>query len=290
MMKKLLVLMLMLGLATSVNAMVLQISVNGDPDPADSEILLGPGQTMTLDIHSPTGHSGGGEDDVYWFLEVEREYGTITGGVPMDPQWPVGPCPPGPLADQTAEDICENGIYGAIVSYFGQPIPPGVYIDQILYWADDIGCGLTGDAVVTLITTQDFASFTVQDTLIIHQRGQDCLSDTAPEYTAWVAWGRPDCWCYPRQCRGDADGCGTGPFWVAIPDLAGFKECYNRVDIPPECICYDLDHAQTGPFRVAVPDLTIFKAYFNQIVVPPCDQPPIYTGPYNCWIVPDCPQ
>jgi hypothetical protein len=113
----------------------------------------------------------------------------------------------------------------------------------------------------------------------------DCLSRSAPEYNDWVALGRPDCWCYRRQCRGDIDGLRTGPFWVAIPDLVLFKPCHTIV-LPPGCICADLDHKMTGPFRVGVPDLVEFKQYFNQFVVPPCDQPPVITGPYNFWTSP----
>jgi hypothetical protein len=114
----------------------------------------------------------------------------------------------------------------------------------------------------------------------------DCLSVAAPEYADWILWGRPKCWCYPRQCRGDIDGIQTGPFHVAIPDLGIFKLCFNQFVLPPGCICADLDHMQTGPFRVAIPDLAIFKTYFNQFVVPQCDQLPIYTGPYNYWTSP----
>jgi hypothetical protein len=114
----------------------------------------------------------------------------------------------------------------------------------------------------------------------------DCLNRNAGEYADWVAWGRPKCWCYPRQCRGDIDGTQTGPFWVAIPDLAIFKQCFNQFVMPPGCICADLDHIPTGPFRVGIPDLAIFKTYFNQFVVPQCDQVPVYTGPYNYWTSP----
>ncbi|MHC4153747.1 MAG: hypothetical protein ACYST6_02310 [Planctomycetota bacterium] len=286
-MRRVVLILCVVLLPSAAHGIVLQISVNGDPDPADSEILLGPGQTITLDVHSPSGHSGGPEDDVYWFLEVERAYGTITGGVPMDPEWPVEPCPPGPLADQTAEDICENGIYGAIFTYFGQSIPPGVYIDDITYWADDIGCGLSGDAVVTLITTQDFASYTVQDTLVIHQQGQDCLKATAPEYADWVARGKPDCWCCRYQCRGDIDCIQTGPFPVGIPDLTLFRLAFNQVVLPPGGECADLDHVPIGPFRCGISDLQIFKKWFNQIEVPCCDLDGdcILTpaDKYNCW-------
>jgi hypothetical protein len=120
----------------------------------------------------------------------------------------------------------------------------------------------------------------------------ECLSKNAVGYTGWTAWGKPDCWCYRRQCRGDIDGIKTGPFWVAIPDLNIFRSAFNQFDTAlatiPNGICADLDHIKTGPFRVAIPDLNIFRAYFNQmeLFVPICDQPLIYTGPYNFWTEP----
>ncbi|MHC4332949.1 MAG: DUF7901 domain-containing protein [Planctomycetota bacterium] len=114
----------------------------------------------------------------------------------------------------------------------------------------------------------------------------ECMSCSADEYTAWLNLDKPRCWCYRRQCRGDIDGIQTGPFHVAIPDLAMFKTAFNKFVLPPGGICADLDHLQTGPFRVAIPDLTVFKTYFNQFVVPQCDQPPIVTGPYNFWTSP----
>jgi len=118
----------------------------------------------------------------------------------------------------------------------------------------------------------------------------DCLSRTAPEYSDWSAWGKPDCWCYSRQCRGDINGLKHGPFWVQVLDLDLFKAAFNKTDIqlPTGGICADLNHVKHGPFRVQVLDLDIFKIYFNKIetLVPECDQLPIYTGPYNYWTKP----
>jgi hypothetical protein len=35
---------------------------------------------------------------------------------------------------------------------------------------------------------------------------------TQAEYDYWVESGKPECWCYPRQCHGDADGKKQGSF------------------------------------------------------------------------------
>lgn len=115
----------------------------------------------------------------------------------------------------------------------------------------------------------------------------ECLKTSAPEYPAWEQWGKPACWCYARQCRGDADGIKTGPFWVAIPDLNMFRAAFNKTDLVLETvengICSDSDHAKTGPFRVAIPDLNTFRLYFNkpELSVPECDN-----TNYNFWETP----
>ena len=33
-----------------------------------------------------------------------------------------------------------------------------------------------------------------------------------PDYDQWVEAGKPECWCYPRQCHGDADNAKQGGF------------------------------------------------------------------------------
>ncbi len=98
------------------------------------------------------------------------------------------------------------------------------------------------------------------------------------EYNTWVKWGEPNCWCYRRHCRGDADGKKTGIAWVASPDLNLLKLAYNKADTilknVTNGICADFDHKKTGIARVASPDLNILKAYYNkaQTLVPCCDK------------------
>jgi len=113
----------------------------------------------------------------------------------------------------------------------------------------------------------------------------ECMKATHPAYNDWLAWGKPDCWCYARQCRGDINGLKHGPFWVQVIDLDLFKDAFNKIDValPPWGICADLDHNKYGPFRVKVLDLDIFKTYFNkpESQVPECDK-----THYNFWVTP----
>ena len=104
-----------------------------------------------------------------------------------------------------------------------------------------------------------------------------CILSDCSDYADWVAWGKPVCWCYPRQCRGDSDGLKVGPYWVQMLDLNALVAAFNKTDSVletiPNGICSDFDHMKVGPYRVQMLDLNIFTVYFNKIetLVPICD-------------------
>ncbi|MHC4155893.1 MAG: PEP-CTERM sorting domain-containing protein [Planctomycetota bacterium] len=166
MMKKLLVLMMILGLASSANAIVLEISFQGQTDLADSDIYVDPSVEYELDIYGhgmmPTG------DDVYWALVVDTTTATISGGTVLVP-------PAGSLSSWFGNNAASAGIPGLMANEDGpwgsfavapaETAGPGIYANGFIFHceAPDI------DAVVRLITTPDFANYIVQDTMTIHQ-------------------------------------------------------------------------------------------------------------------------
>jgi hypothetical protein len=115
----------------------------------------------------------------------------------------------------------------------------------------------------------------------------ECLKRTASEYGDWAAWNKPKCWCYTRQCRGDATGTPLGPYWVQLADLNVLKSGWYKVDTVlatiPNGICADFNHAALGPYRVQLADLNILKAYWYKVesLVPECDP-----TNYNFWTEP----
>ncbi|MCE5339699.1 MAG: hypothetical protein LLF92_01050 [Planctomycetaceae bacterium] len=121
----------------------------------------------------------------------------------------------------------------------------------------------------------------------------ECLSSSATEYAKWVEYGKPACWCFRKNCRGDADGQKTFLKPVMSSDLTIFKGAYNKSKADVKAlvvsgmpgICADFDRADTFLKPVMSSDLTIFKAYYNDAdnTVPECDQAPVTTGPYNFW-------
>jgi len=288
-MQKLLITLILVGGIISgsgvAQGMDLEISVNGDLDPCDYEVVLQPGETAVLNIHSLTGYVTG--DDVYFALVVDTNYGNISGGVV------TAEAPPdsGIYGDDAqASGLCsppEDGVWGALTSLGCHPRPPGVYVDEMIFH-----CVAEGDAIIHLWITVDFANFTLEDTVII-QQATDCVKSDAPFYDEWVGagkpWSKPDCWCFRRHCRGDADGIRTGPFWVAIPDLTLFRACYNKFDyqLTQDTICGDFDHKKTGPFRCGIPDLNLLRMYHSktEVMIPLC--PMDWDGDgdddYNFW-------
>ena len=122
-----------------------------------------------------------------------------------------------------------------------------------------------------------------------YRKKEHCLKQAAPEYSDWIFFGKPDCWCYPHHCQGDIDGkMQFGMYWVFTDDLDIFKDNFAKKseDIAPGGICADIDHhIQFGMFRVFTSDLDIFKLNFGRsedLLTPPeCDP-----NNYNFWTSP----
>jgi hypothetical protein len=111
---------------------------------------------------------------------------------------------------------------------------------------------------------------------------KECIKPWAPEYATWVSYGKPNCWCYKRQCRGDSNGSMTLGKPVIASDVANLQAGFNlkwtqmigKVDgsgIP--LFCGDYNHSQTLNKPVIASDVTILQTYFNlkMTSVPCCD-------------------
>jgi hypothetical protein len=116
----------------------------------------------------------------------------------------------------------------------------------------------------------------------------ECLKGSPPtvEYNDWVKWNKPSCWCFRRQCRGDADGKTSLGNPVATADLNLLKAALNKADTVLKNItggiCADFDHKSSLGNRVATADLNILKAFLNKATtsVSCCDT--AAPDPCNC--------
>lgn len=93
------------------------------------------------------------------------------------------------------------------------------------------------------------------------------------DYAQWEMAGKPTCWCYPRQCYGDADGLKQGSkiggyYYVGSDDLDIMIPAWLVKDVPKgpgisaADACADFDHLRQGSkiggyYRVGSDDLDI---------------------------------
>jgi len=109
----------------------------------------------------------------------------------------------------------------------------------------------------------------------------DCLPSGHPDHAEWVAVGKPTCWCFPRQCHGDADGKAQGGpkpgyNYVGTDDLAILVSAWEvkeptkgpGIATIPNGICADFAHdEQGGPKpgynRVGTNDLALMVSYWE---------------------------
>ncbi len=158
-MKKLLILTLVLGTALTANA-TLQISVNGDLNPVDSEIVIAPSDTLIMDIWTDSDISSGvGEG--YWFLTCPPDKGTLSGGVSLWPDPVIEPSDP--IIQQIAPG--QDGVWGYIFLPPGSVIPAG----SVIYDEINFHCESVGDAIVQLYWSLDLVTADLIDSVVVHQ-------------------------------------------------------------------------------------------------------------------------
>jgi hypothetical protein len=126
---------------------------------------------------------------------------------------------------------------------------------------------------------------------------------TQAQYDNWVEVNKPECWCYPRQCHGDADGKAAGNAFIGFtyvdqPDLSVMAVGW-KVRNPPQgtgilnlsfngipAACADFAHDKVGNIiigytRIDQTDLTIMSTYWK-VMEPPKTQQGRTPPPTDC--------
>jgi len=166
MMKNLLVLMLVLGMVSLANAaMTLQISVNDDKDPANSEYTITevPSGHITLDLWTPGGILTD-EDQGDFALVCQTLKGTISGGVVTNEAWSFCGILDGAVeAGVPGLAEGEDGVWGSVY-IMGYTIPA----DSTIFDDIDFHCEGSGDATIILYS-HDWETAQEIDRVTIHQ-------------------------------------------------------------------------------------------------------------------------
>lgn len=136
---------------------------------------------------------------------------------------------------------------------------------------DSLRGGIVGD---DLEVTDSLTTVTVNPGV------SECISSSAPFYADWVALGSPPCWCYERNCNGDANGEAIvhpvlGTTYVTTADLNililgwGVKEQPKGIGVVAAGgVCADFNreaivHPVLGTTRVTTDDLNKLIAAWN---------------------------
>jgi len=166
-MKKLLSLLLVLGLASIANglATTLQISVNGDKEPLDSEwiIIEVPSGMLTLDIWT-TADISAGVNEGYFALTCLIVKGTITGGVSQFPTEPGLAIMDDAVGNGVPVPQGENGVWGLVSTTGVIPLFPA---GSTLFDLINFHCEGAGDAIIRLWEVS--GDPILLDTVVIHQ-------------------------------------------------------------------------------------------------------------------------
>ena len=152
-MKNVLTLFVILAMTTAANA-ALQISVNGNPEPIDSEIFLLPSETLILDVHAQGQLANVGP--VLGTIGL----GSISGGANLvNPGNIMDMEPPADYGFPRYDDALWMDL--AIVVVPPVDLPDGLVVDQI-----EFHCDALGDVIIELLNPDTGEIF---DTVIIHQ-------------------------------------------------------------------------------------------------------------------------
>jgi hypothetical protein len=175
-------------------------------------------------------------------------------------------------------------LYAPVGSPANAPDPNGLLVAVTV----DADCTLTitanvsraGSTGVVMESPDEVVTVNLPPPVVVSGCGL-CYSGMVDE-DQWILLGQPTCWCYPRQCRGDADGLpyGKNNYWVSLPDLAVLKAAWGQTkeqiagQIEPttgmEYACADFDHLPYGKnnYRVSLPDLDILKSNWSDSGTP----------------------
>ena len=104
-----------------------------------------------------------------------------------------------------------------------------------------------GEAEVAGIVGDNLGTVDADDCGAIAAPSTECVSSTAPFYADWVAFGKPACWCYAANCKGDADGLKEGNA------LAGYRKVYTG-DLNILLSAYDIKEPPKGPGIATIPN------------------------------------
>jgi len=210
-------------------------------------------------------------------------YGIFPGTIVIDESNGVVTSDGTPIAPNTAPGAADTGLntntlileMGALYVEGNEPDLSGTLIKVQV--DGDCNVCVEGEPVRGNVVLTDATEATLSPAVACGSITTECY--TGPDYAEWVAVGKPDSWCWDRQCHGDADNAtepyGRGTVWVGMNDVAvvvaGLRKAYTDPITNP-WISADFDHATEpygrGTVRVGMNDVSVLLVYLRKGTVP----------------------
>ena len=111
---------------------------------------------------------------------------------------------------------------------------------------------------------------------------EDCIAAGHVDYTEWDSVGKPEEWCNPRQCHGDADGeeepfGRSGTVWVGYNDISILVGAFQKpttdanFDWAADFNRRSEAFGRSGSVRVGYDDISELLVYFQKTVPVDCN-------------------
>jgi hypothetical protein len=127
------------------------------------------------------------------------------------------------------------------------------------------------------IVAENYVAYPVSASLGV-TLSTDCLSNSAPYYSKWTSFGKPDCFCYRKQCAGDANGGSVAGRPVTSADLVVLQNAYNKstatlLSTYTAGICADFNKTDVAGRPVTSADLVVLQGNYNKAgtLIAECD-------------------
>jgi len=220
-------------------------------------------------------------DYAYTAIDGGGSY-TIGTGHPI-----ADPCNPGVLSPTT--DVDQFSICLGVLDQTGNQNAGLSAVSPVVA----IPLTLSSDPCVVIKIDEDnlrggVAGSQLSTNLPIYVTMTECYAGQA-NYAAWQASNKPACWCWSRQCEGDADGKKQGNplsgFWyVGTNDIVLLANVWEVKDSPKgpglklDEACANIDHLKQGNplagyWQVGTNDIAILAQYWEKRTTDPLAPP-----------------
>jgi hypothetical protein len=160
-------------------------------------------------------------------------------------------------------------------------------VDEVILSVDVTGLEIGNAYECSLMLSDPNAENNPVTIPVVVEYWDDCLTPDHMDYDDWVVVGKPDSWCWQRQCHGDGDNAteryGRGSVWVGFNDIYVLLDAFQVASPTLEQLAADFNRRDENygrcSVRVGYDDLDVLLYHFQNPSVPNDCGEPTHTTP-----------